>query len=128
MSSLKFYEERRPSIVYEENIVVRRKGVTMTVRADALYVYVIYVITKNYMPDPFSFLLTLILDSIYAAKDDGSHSKSTGLFIVFGLNDDRNPFTLLLVSLILWNLEVWKFPIFKEKYFECLPKPHCTKL
>ena len=41
MSSLKFYEERRPSIVYEENIVVRRKGVTMTVRADSLYVSVI---------------------------------------------------------------------------------------
>jgi len=34
MSSLKFEEEARPSIVYEENmpVIVRRRGVTMTVR------------------------------------------------------------------------------------------------
>ena len=38
MSSLMFDEERRPSLVYEEDIIVRRRGLTMTVRADSLYV------------------------------------------------------------------------------------------
>ena len=41
MSSLMFEEERRPSIVYEEDIIVRRRGVTMTVRTDSLYVSII---------------------------------------------------------------------------------------
>ena len=70
MSSLMFDEERRPSLMYEEDIIVRRRGLTMTVRAVSLYVSNLYtLIANNYICRESLFFLSslLILELICAA-------------------------------------------------------------